>query len=296
MSADISPLGGTEHKEADLRQLGQALGTGQNAPQVGTGGISSDLSLDEILLLHSVGLEPARVVFGVGCVSIVQGAWQWSLGPVSDAHTAFHKALDDAKESIRHQAHTVKAAGVLGVEVEVRCSPHRCLVAITGTAVRALMGENGRPLFKVDYHNHPFLCDLSARDFVVLSAAGWYPLDLVAGASYIRAPRRDLATAIGQATQNVELTNFTETLYQAREAAMEELQSHITQAGGTGLVDAKIFDRPMAFAKHVVEFVTYGTAIKMLAKQHTHPDIALVMPLDDPVVMFEATSLSGSTE
>jgi uncharacterized protein YbjQ (UPF0145 family) len=142
-------------------------------------------------------------------------------------------------------------------------------------------------------YRYPFLCDLSARDFAVLTSAGWYPLELVAGVSYVHAPRRNLGTAIGQSTQNVELTNYTETLYQAREAAMEELQSHITAAGGTGLVDAKIFDRPMPFAHHVVEFLTYGTAIKMLTKEHTHPTISLVVPLDDQVRSFEATSLAG---
>jgi uncharacterized protein YbjQ (UPF0145 family) len=135
------------------------------------------------------------------------------------------------------------------------------------------------------------LCDLSARDFSVLTTAGWYPLDLVAGVSYVHAPRRTLGTAIGQSTQNVELTNYTETLYQAREAAMEELQSHISQAGGTGLVDAKIVDRSVQFASHVVEFLTYGTAIKMLAREHTHPKITTVVPLDDKVRTFEATSL-----
>ena len=289
-----SPFARPGHQETDLGQLGEELGVGQCSPQVGEGWASSDLSLDEILLLHSVGLEPARVVFGAGCTSIMTGVWQWSNDPVvHDANQAFHRALDQAKESVRHQARSVRAVGVLGVEVEVKCSPHRCLVVVTGTAVRSLAGENGRPAFKVDYHNRAFLCDLSARDFVVLAGAGWYPLDLVAGASYIRAPRRDLGTTISQATQNVELSNFTDTLYQARERAMEELQSHITQAGGTGLVDAKIFDRPMGFAHHVVEFVTYGTAIKMLARQHAHPDVAVVVPLDDPVVSFEATSLSG---
>jgi uncharacterized protein YbjQ (UPF0145 family) len=292
MSSATVPLEGAGHEETDLRQLGQDLGTGQHISNSLPGGTTSDLSLDEVLLLHSVGLEPADVVFGVGCVSIMTGVWQWGTGTVSDAHSAFHRALDEAKESIRHRCHQAKAVGVLGVDVEIQMAHHRCLVVVTGTAVRPIV-DDGQARFKVDYHNRAFLSDLSARDFVVLSASGWYPLDLVAGVSYVHAPRRSLGTAVGQSTQNVELTNFTETLYQAREAAMEELQSHITAAGGTGLVDAKIFDRPMPFAHHVVEFLTYGTAIKMLTKEHTHPTISLVVPLDDQVRSFEATSLAG---
>jgi len=293
MTGGTAPLEGAEHKEADLGELGRLLGEGQHHGDAIAGGNTSDLSLDEILLLHSVGLEPADVVFGIGCVSITQGAWVWGTGEVTDARSAFHKALDDAKATMRRGCRQAKAVGVLGVEVEIEMSHHRCVIVVTGTAVRPVVDQSGSPIFKVDYHNNPFLSDLSARDFVVLSTSGWYPLDLVAGVCYAHAPRRSMGTAIGQSTQNVELTNFTETLYQAREEAMEQLQSHITAAGGTGLVDAKIVDRPMHFAHHVVEFIAYGTAIKMLAKEHTHPTMSLVMPLDDVVNKFEATSLAG---
>ncbi len=193
-------------------------------------------------------------MFGIGCISILSGVWNWATGPVIDAHDAFQRALEEAKESIRSQAHSASAVGVLGVEVEIQVSHHRYTVVVTGTAVRPFTDESGQTHFGVKYRS-PFLCDLSARDFVVLSSAGWYPLDLVGGASYVHAPRRTLGTTMSQSTQNVELTNYTETLYQAREAAMEELQSHITQAGGTGLVDAKVIDRPVYFARHVVEFI-----------------------------------------
>ncbi len=156
--------------------------------------------------------------------------------------------------------------------------------------MRPYTDETGRKHFEVQYRN-PFLCDLSARDFVVLSTSGWYPLDLIAGVSYVHVPRRTLGATLGQTGQNVELTNYTDTLYAAREAAMEELQSQIIQAGGTGLVDAKVVDRPVSFAHHVIEFLSYGTAIKMLAQEHTHPRLSLVVPVDDRVRTFEATSL-----
>jgi uncharacterized protein YbjQ (UPF0145 family) len=290
MSMSAGPLGGAGHEEADLRQLGQALGIGESASPTRGGGTTSDLSLDEIILLHSVGLEPLRVVFGIGCISILSGVWNWATGPVIDAHDAFQRALEEAKESIRSQAHSTSAVGVLGVEVEIQVSPHRYTVVVTGTAVRPFTDESGQNHFGVKYRS-PFLCDLSARDFVVLSSAGWYPLDLVGGASYVHAPRRTLGATMSQSTQNVELTNYTETLYQAREAAMEEMQSHITQAGGTGLVDAKVIDRPVYFARHVIEFICFGTAIKMLAKEHTHPQMTVVLPMDDQVRTFEAKSL-----
>lgn len=256
----------------------------------GPGGLTSDLSLDEVLLLHSAGLEPVQVVFGVGAISVLTGVWVWGAGMVTDAHDAFQRALSTAKEAIREQVHASSAIGVVGVEVEVQFSPHRCLVVLTGTSVRPLRDETGTSHFGVRYPS-PFICDLSARDFAVLSTAGWYPLDLVAGAAYVHAPRRGLGASLGQSVQNVELSNFTEALYDAREAAMGELQSQISVVGGTGLLDAKIIDRPVSFARHVVEFVVYGTAVKMLAPAHSHPNLSTVLPVDDKVRTFEATSL-----
>jgi uncharacterized protein YbjQ (UPF0145 family) len=287
-----SPLAGPDHQEADLAELGRALGAGQNARSLGPGGATSDLSLDEVLLLHSVGLEPVQVAFGVGSVSVAQGAWTWSTGEVVDARQAFHQALEEAKEGARASTHAAGGIGLVGVDVELQLSPHRYSIVIAGTAVRPFTDGSGRHHFNVNYRT-PFICDLSARDFAVLTGAGWYPLDLVAGACYVHAPRRSVGTTLGQATQNVELDNYTQTLYQAREAAMEQLQSQLAQAGGTGLVDAKIIDRPVHFASHVVEFLMYGTAIKLLSDKHNHPKIALVMPLDDAVRTFEATSLGG---
>ncbi|HTW06703.1 MAG TPA: heavy metal-binding domain-containing protein [Acidimicrobiales bacterium] len=290
---EATPLEASGHKEADLAELGRLLGEGQVAATVGSGGHTSDLSLDEILLLHAVGLEPAEVVFGVGATSIAQGAFTWATGEVTDGYAAFEKSFDSAKEAIRSGCNKAKGVGVLGVEVEIELTHHRAIVIVTGTAVRPVSDGPGQQAFKVGPRNRAFLSDLSARDFVVLSRAGWYPLDLVAGASFVHAPRRSMGTAIGQATQNVELSNFTQTLYQAREQAMERLQSHITAAGGAGLVDVKIIDRPLHFASHVVEFVAYGTAIKLMAASHTHPVISPVVPVDDAVRTFEASSLVG---
>jgi len=290
MTSATVPFGGAANKETDLGQLGQAFRVGESARSVGSGGATSDLSLDEILLLHSVGLEPAQVVFGVGSVSICAGVWTWSTGEVTDGQQAFRQAFEQAKEMVRQEVHGAGGIGVVGVEMEVQCSTHRYMVVVTGTAVRSATDAAGHPRFAGN-SRLPFLCDLSARDFAVLSSSGWFPLDLVAGVSYVHAPRRSVGAALGQSTQNVELTNYTETLYQARESAMGELQQQIYQAGGRGLVDAKIIDRPLPFAHHVIEFITFGTAIEMRAQKHTHPDMNMVVPLDDVVRTFEATSL-----
>lgn len=284
------PLDAAASQETDLAELGRLLGEGQSSPSRGASGAISDCTLDEVLLLHSVGLEPSHLVFGVGAVTVNSGVWVWSQGTVADANQAFRRALEQAKEAVQEKARRQRAVGVVGVEVDISYRPNRYTLAITGTAVRPVPDQDGHHFLQAHYR-HPFLCDLSARDFVVLTGSGWYPMDLVGGACYVHAPRRGMGAALGQTTQNVELSNFTETLYQAREAAMLDLQRDIQLAGGTGMVDAKLVDRPVHFARHVVEFLAYGTAIKRLAPEHSHPALSAVVPLDDEKVMFEATSL-----
>ena len=138
------------------------------------------------------------------------------------------------------------------------------------------------------------MSDLSGRDFALLHTAGWTPLGLAAGASFVYAPRRSMGTAMKQSGQNVELTNFTEAMYAAREAAMERMQTSALGLGGTGVVEVKVTEGPMDFAHHAVGFTAYGTVVRLLADEHRHVGARMVLPLDDPVVGFDATSLRGA--
>ena len=45
-------------------------------------GITSDLSVDEALLLHAAGWEPLDLVAGVAVVSVPVGVWNWGSGAI----------------------------------------------------------------------------------------------------------------------------------------------------------------------------------------------------------------------
>jgi uncharacterized protein YbjQ (UPF0145 family) len=139
----------------------------------------------------------------------------------------------------------------------------------------------------------PFVSDLSARDFTLLERAGWMPVGLAFGASFVYAPRRTAGAAMKQSTQNVELTNYTEAMYSARESAMERMQQSALQAGGEGVVEVKVTEGPMSFARHAVGFTAWGTAVRLVAEAHQFVRPEFVLPLDDAVVTFEAESLRG---
>jgi uncharacterized protein YbjQ (UPF0145 family) len=255
------------------------------SPPSGARGITSDLSVDEALLLHSAEWEPVDLVCGVAVVSVPVGVWSWGQGSISAATDAHNTAVESASRQLRGECAKVHGHGVVGVRVQVEVRPHHIDVELVGTAVRPVAGDNGG--------GAPFVSDLSARDFILLKGAGWMPVGLAFGASFVYAPRRSAGMAMKQKTQNVELTNFTEAMYTARESAMERMQRSALDVGGQGVVQVKVTEGPMSFARHAVGFTAWGTAVRLVADSHQFLRPELVLPLDDAVVTFEAQSLRG---
>jgi uncharacterized protein YbjQ (UPF0145 family) len=246
--------------------------------------VTSDLTIDEALLLHSIGWEPVELVFGVSVTNIRAGVWTWGRGEIASASDAHNLAVHSAAERLGKECSAAGGHGVVGVRVNVEVRPHHVDVELVGTAVRPVDKTKAGAVF---------VSDLSARDFVLLFNSGWYPLGLAFGASFIYAPRRDAATAIRQSGQNIELTNLTEALYSARESAMERMQSSGLAMAAQGVVGVKITEGPMSFARHVIGFTAWGTAVHLTADSHVYLRPEVVLPLDDAVVMFDAQSLRG---
>ncbi len=254
-------------------------------------GITSDLSVDEALLLHAAGWEPLDLVCGVAVVSVPVGVWNWGRGAISLASDAHDQAVDQAAAQLRGECSKVHGHGVVGVRVEVSVRTHHIDVELVGTAVRPIGGKDARGTDAAQAM--PFVSDLSARDFTLLQRAGWMPVGLAFGASFVYAPRRTAGTAMKQTRQNVELTNYTEAMYSARESAMEKMQRSALHAGGQGVVEVKVTEGPMSFARHAVGFTAWGTAVRLVAEAHQSVKPQVVLPLDDAVVTFDAESLRG---
>ena len=266
----------------EMRSAAAWLADGGSAPSGRA--VTSDLTIDEALLLHSIGWEPVELVFGVSVTSVPVGVWTWGRGEISTASDAHNLAVHTAAERLGRECAKAGGHGVVGVQVSVEVTPHHVDVHLVGTAVRPVDGK--KP-------GQTFVSDLSARDFVLLSNAGWSPLGLSFGASFIYAPRRDAATAIRQSSQNIELTNLTEALYSARESAMERMQASGLAMAAQGVVGVRITEGPMRFARHVIGFTAWGTAVRLVADNHVYLKPDMVLPLDDAVVQFEAQSLRG---
>jgi uncharacterized protein YbjQ (UPF0145 family) len=269
--------------KAEMLRGAQSLAT---APPPNTNrGITSDLSIDEALLLHSAGWEPVDLVCGVSVASVPYGVWNWGQGEIMVASAAHNAAVQGAAERIKEECARVRGHGVVGVRIGVEVRNHHIDVELVGTAVRPVDGGSTPAV--------PFVSDLSARDFTLLKGAGWMPAGLAFGASFVYAPRRSAGAALQQKTQNIELTNFTQAMYAARESAMERMQRSALEVGGHGVVGVKVTEGPMSFARHAVGFTAWGTTVKLVADVHKNIEPEVILPLDDAVVMFAARNLRG---
>lgn len=185
-----------------------------------TEGSTSDLSIDEILLLDSIDWEPVDFVCGVAMnLPTTRSDWTWSTGEVRNAWEGQREAVTRAARELTDDCRARGGHGVVGVRITIRLLEQGSQVYLQGTAVRPRGATSGGV-------TAPFASDLSARDFVLLDRAGYRPLGLAFGAAFIHVPGQGPGNhmALSVQTQNVELTTFTKALYQARELAMIRMQ------------------------------------------------------------------------
>ncbi len=270
---------------AEMRAAITSLGRG---PSRDDRSVTSDLSIDETLLLHGMGYEPVDLVTGISVVAIPYGTFivpygQGSPIELSHAKDALSLAFRNGAERLRKECEAADGVGVVGVEVEVEVDGRSATVTFTGTAVTPIGHGKKSP-------GRPFVTDLSVRDFVLLERAGWAPIDLVAGSGFVAAPVQGVRQRISQVGQNIELPVITRSLQIARERAMDQMQTAALAMHAAGVVDVSIIDGPLGHSRHVCAFICYGTAIRLVADRHQRIEPELMLAMDDRIA-FQASSV-----
>ena len=87
--------------------------------------------------------------------------------------------------------------------------------------------------------------------------------------------------AMGNIGQNVELPQFTQALYDARELAMSRMQAEAEQLHAEGIVGVQLLSHGHRWGGHTTEFFAIGTAVRPLRSDHHIPTPQLVLPLTD---------------
>src|SRR6185312_1148841 len=125
-----------------------------------------------------------------------------------------------------------------------------------GTAVHAPGGGQWRAP-----NNKPFTSDLSGQDFWTLIRAGYRPVGFVMGNCVYHIAHQGLVSWLANSTRNIELPNYTQALYDARELAMERMQAEAQELQAEGIVGVQLREHSHGWGSHVIEFFAVGTAI-----------------------------------
>jgi uncharacterized protein YbjQ (UPF0145 family) len=243
---------------------------------------TSDFSVNEFLLVRKAGFEPVGLCVGSCIYHLGFQFASWGSNQELDVlSTAMYEARALAMERMRLEAANMGADGIVGVRLTVKRlewdSKILEFVAI-GTGV---VHAKGHPGFKGP-KNQPFTSALSGQDFWTLLTAGYRPLEMVMGSCVYHVARRGPMASLGSIGQNVELTNFSLALYEAREIAMERMQTEAAQAGAEGVVGADLHEGSHNWSPHVIEFFAIGTAVVPIEGHEADdiPDPKLVLSVN----------------
>jgi uncharacterized protein YbjQ (UPF0145 family) len=177
------------------------------------------------------------------------------------------------------EADVLGADGIVGVRLEIEFKEFGNDLAefvAVGTAVKA--DEPG------EWRNNtgkPFTSDLSGQDFWTLVQSGYAPLGMVMGTCVYHIAHQRFRQTMSNIGQNVEIPQFTEALYDARELAMSRMQAEAEQLHAEGIVGVQLLSLPHRWGGHTTEFFAIGTAVKPLRADHTIAKPQLVLPLTD---------------
>jgi uncharacterized protein YbjQ (UPF0145 family) len=180
---------------------------------------------------------------------------------------AMYTARELAMTRMEEEADQLGADGIVGVRLNIGrydWGQDMAEFIAIGTAIKHRGGELHRAP-----NGRPFTSDLSGQDFWTLLRTGHRPVGMVMGSCVYHVAHRGMFQSMKQAGQNVELPNFTQALYDARELAMERMQAEAEAVKAEGIVGVQLSERSHGWGSHVIEFFAVGTAIVPYGEEHT---------------------------
>jgi uncharacterized protein YbjQ (UPF0145 family) len=259
----------------------------------GAGAFTSDLSVSGFALCHKLGLTPLSQVMGS---SIYQMGYQssWGAGYGAGAVLFELDSLSEALNEVRgralvrlaEEARQVGADAVVGVQTRAGESQLETgTLALEHVVVGTAMHREGA------HAKSPVLTELSVAEYAMLLQGGFEPLGIVAHSavfftSYVFGGMIAGGGALTMGVQSFELREFTQAIYSAREAVMQQITGQASSLGASGVVGMQIGHtvRPHTLAGGIgmggalaggrqlsglmVTFTAVGTAIRQQA-EHT---------------------------
>jgi uncharacterized protein YbjQ (UPF0145 family) len=227
---------------------------------------TSDLSIDEFLLLENLGFEPLEFVMGT---SVFHIGWQPQQRMRSMEMTvltgAMYQARENAMARMQAEADAVHADGVVGMRLNWRqhgvSAEHIEFIAV-GTSVRYAKepGRYRRP------DGRAFTSHLSGQDLFKLASAGYAPVAFVLGNCVYHVAAQGFLQTVKQMGRNVEMPQWTQAYYESREIAMSRMQAEAERDGASGVVGVSFTASEWVWGPHTMEFYTSGTAVRRVGE------------------------------
>src|SRR6201985_2897540 len=196
---------------------------------------TSDLSVNEFLLVTEAGFDPVGLVVGSSIFHIgIQVAGPTTSRELDTLSQAMYSARHLAMTRMEEEADQLGADGIVGVRLNIGrydWGQDMAEFIAIGTAIKHRGGELHRAP-----NGRPFTSDLSGQDFWTLLRTGHRPVGMVMGSCVYHVAHRGMFQSLKQAGQNVALPNFTQALYDARELAMERMQAEAEAVKDEGIV------------------------------------------------------------
>jgi len=274
--ADIEVLGVPHDAMARLAEL---------RPGQPGGIFTSDLSVNEFLLVREVGFKPLGLVLGSSIYHVGLQVARWGKSQELDVLSqAMYHARELAMTRMEAEAASLGADGIVGVRLDVEMKEFGADIAefiAIGTAVKAEPGAGGGGV--TNWRNNkgmPFTSDLSGQDFWTLIRAGYAPLGMTMGTCVYHIAHQRLGAKMGNIGRNVEIEQFTQALYDARELAMTRMQAEAEELKAEGIVGVQLRQHSHTWGSHTTEFFAIGTAVRPLRDDHVIQTPTMVLSLD----------------
>ena len=161
---------------------------------------TSDLSVNEFLLVREAGFRPLGLVLGSSIYHVGLQVGRWSQNMELDTLSqAMYHARELAMTRMEAEADALGADGIVGVRLEIEFKEFGNDLAefiAVGTAVKSDDNANWR-----NDENKPFTSDLSGQDFWTLIQAGYAPLGMVMGSCVYHIAHQGALKAMGNVGQ-----------------------------------------------------------------------------------------------
>jgi uncharacterized protein YbjQ (UPF0145 family) len=259
----------------------------QMRPGQPTSLFTSDLSVNEFLLVREAGFRPLGLVLGSSIyhVGIQMGRWSRNQ-ELEQLSQAMYHARDLAMTRMEAEAAALGADGIVGVRLEIEFKEFGNDLAefiAIGTAVKGdeIHARTPDGFSWRNNRDQPFTSDLSGQDFWTLIQAGYAPLGMTMGTCVYHIAHQKFWQVVGNVGQNVEIPQYTEALYDARELAMSRMQAEAEALGAEGIVGVQMLSQSHRWGGHTTEFFAIGTAVRPLRPDHVIAKPQLVLPLTD---------------